>query len=336
MNSRDEVLALFSGQRGKRRHCFSGLANVSAPGLEHLGLKFAEVHTDPAKMAAAAATTYRLFGFESAVVPFDLGVEAGALGASVDFHADVPFPIYPTVQPIAAGPQNFRLDPPAAITRHERIATVIEAIRLLKEDVGSEIVVGAWVPGPFTLAMQVVGLLELTTAVATDPDAVGLVLDPLTDVLAEVALAYRAAGADFITVHEMGGSPGFLGPPSFRKIIQPRLQRLLAALPSPRVLSVCGKTNRAMTMLAECGADAISVDQTNDVALSRRTLGPDVMIFGNIDPVGTLANGEESAVREAVRRAIYDGVDAVWPGCDLAPLVPAANMRAMADEARKN
>lgn len=337
MNSRDEVLALLNGQRGKRKPCFSGLANVTAPGLDRLGLRFAEIHTDPAKMAAAAATTYRLFGWESAVVPFDLGVEADALGAQVDFHDDAPFPIYPSVtQPIAAGPQDFHLDPPADITRRERVATVVEAIRLLKEDVGREIVVGAWVPGPFTLAMQVVDLIELTTAVATDPATVGRVLDPLTDVLAEVALAYRAAGADFITVHEMGGSPGFLGPPAFKNIVQPRLQRLLAALPSPRVLSVCGNTNRAMPLLAECGADAISVDQTNDLARSRETLGPGVLLFGNIDPVGRLADGDEAGVRLAVRRAIDAGADAVWPGCDLAPVVPAANLRAMVEEARSD
>jgi multidrug efflux pump subunit AcrB len=40
-----------------------------------------QVQADPAKMAAAATTTYRLFGFESAVVPTDICVEAGALGA---------------------------------------------------------------------------------------------------------------------------------------------------------------------------------------------------------------------------------------------------------------
>lgn len=337
MNSRQEVLALLAGQRDQaaRKPCFSGLASVTLPGLEHLGLHFSEIHSDAAKMAAAAATTWRLYGFESAVVPFDLGVEAGALGATVDFHADAPQPIYPSVtEPLAAEPSEFHLVPPPDITRRERVSIVVEAIRSLKLEVGREVVVGAWVPGPFTLALQVVQMLELITAVAKDPQMVGRVLDPLTDVLVEVALAYRAAGADFITVHEMGGSPGFIGPPAFQKIVQPRLRRLLAELPPPRVLSVCGNTNRAMPLVADCGADAISVDQTNDLERSRATLGPAVMLFGNIDPVATLGGGSEADVRAAVRRAIDEGADAVWPGCDLWPVVPPANMQAMVDEAR--
>ena len=39
-----------------------------------------------AKMARAAASTYRVSGFGSAVVPLDLCVEAEALGATVDFR----------------------------------------------------------------------------------------------------------------------------------------------------------------------------------------------------------------------------------------------------------
>jgi [methyl-Co(III) methanol-specific corrinoid protein]:coenzyme M methyltransferase len=152
-------------------------------------------------------------------------------------------------------------------------------------------------------------------------------------VIAEVALAYRAAGADFITVHEMGGSPGFLGPPAFNQFVLPRLQRLFAALPAPRVLSVCGDTNASMAALAQAGADALSVDQTNDLARSRAALGPEALLFGNLDPIGTLALGDEDGVRRAAEAAIAAGADAVWPGCDLWPEVPAANLRAMVEAA---
>jgi len=268
-------------------------------------------------------------------VPFDLGVEAGALGARVDFHADAPYPIYPTIQPLADSPQELRVAAGAGAAGRGRVPVVLEAIRLLRERAGGEAAVGAWVPGPYTLALQLVSLTEMLTAIARYPADVGRILDELTEPLIEVALAYRAAGADFITVHEMGGSPGFIGPRSFERLVQPRLQRLLAALPAPRVLSVCGNTNKAMPLLAACGADALSVDQMNDLARSRETLGPEALLFGNIDPVGTLANGTEAEVRAAVRAAIAAGADAVWPGCDLAPNAPVENLRAMTDEAAK-
>ena len=131
-----------------------------------------------------------------------------------------------------------------------------------------------------------------------------------------------------LTIHEMGGSPGVLGPRRFETFVLPPLQKLLASLPKPRVLSVCGNTNGAMPLLAQAGADAISVDQLNDLAASRAAL-PNTLLFGNLDPVGLLANGTEAQVRQAMTEAIASGVDAVWPGCDLYPPTPLENLRTM-------
>jgi len=340
VGSREEVLGLLNGVRPSRKPCFSGLISVTEPGLASAGLNFGEVHTDSTKMTTAALTSNRLFGFESAVVPLDLCVEASALGARVDFRADAPRPEFPMiVEPLASRAADFNSKLEGDVTRYERVALVLDALRILKEQVGAPndvpFVVGAWITGPVTLAMQVLDIRNLTADMAREPDAVGRVLDTLTDLLVQVASAYRAAGADFITIHEMGGSPGFVGPPVFKTLILPRLKRLLAALSPPRVLSVCGNTNRAMQLLAECGADALSVDQANDLAHSREVLGADALLFGNIDPIGTLSNGDEASVRAAVRGALDAGVDAIWPGCDLWPPVPAANMHALVDETRK-
>ena len=331
-NPRQQVLALLNGERGGRTPCFSGMINITLPGLEAAGLRFSEIHTDPTKMAAAAATTFQLFGFESAVVPTDMCVEAGALGARVDFLEDAPEPAFPlAAEPLAASADEFRLDV-HDVTRHERIKTVIEAIRLLKQGIGEHVIVGGWVPGPLTLAMQVIELSNFYADIVRTPQAVARVLDQLTDVLGQVALAYRTAGADFVTVHEMGGSPGVIGPRAFERLALPCLQRLIGGLPAPRVLSVCGNTNRALPLLIDVGAEAISVDQTNNLARSRELIGSRGLLFGNIDPVAVLAEGEEGDVRRAVRAAVAAGADAVWPGCDLVPRTPAPNLRAMMEE----
>ncbi len=335
--SRDAVLALLGGHRGQRIPCFSGLINVTAPGLDSLNLRLSEVHTDAVKMASAAATTFKLFGFESAVVPLDICVEAGVLGAQVDFREAAPQLELPrVVAPLASSSEELDVNVPPDLVHHERISIVVEAIQILKNEVGQEIAVGAWVPGPYTLATLLIDLTTFLTETIKSPDSVGRVLDLLTDMLIEVALVYHTAGADFITVHEMGGSPGFIGPPQFETLVLPRLQRLLAGLPAPRVLSVCGNTDQSMGLLAEAGADALSVDQLNDLAQSREKLGAEVVLCGNIDPVGTLANEDEPGVRRAVAGAIEAGVDAVWPACDLLPQVPAVNMQALVAEAGRH
>ena len=140
------------------------------------------------------------------------------------------------------------------------------------------------------------------------PREVARALDRFTEALIATANAYRDAGADFITIHEMGGSPGVIGPAAFSELILPRLRRLTASIPLPTILSVCGNTNKAMEFLAQAGASALNVDQTNDLSHSRAVLGPDVLLFGNIDPVGVIAHGRPEQIRAAVESAAKAGV----------------------------
>jgi len=329
-NSRAEVLALLHGERLNRRPRFSGLISVTQAGLAQAGVTLSAAHTHPAQLAAAAASSYHLAGFESAVLPLDLCVEAEALGAVLDYGGGLHEPPLPrVVRAAAASPEAFVLPPGGPITARGRLPVVGAALAQLRAEVGDQVVIGAFVPGPFTLAMQVIEAGQLLYAVAEAPALVATLLDQLTPVLIEVAQFYRASGADFITVHEMGGSPGYLGPKPFENLVLPPLQQLLSALPAPRVLSICGRTNRAIHLLAAAGADALNVDQTNDLAASRAALGPDVRLFGNLDPIGLLTDGDPAQVAAAVRAALAAGADAIWPGCDLYPLMPEANLRAL-------
>jgi uroporphyrinogen-III decarboxylase len=127
----------------------------------------------------------------------------------------------------------------------------------------------------------------------------------------------------------MGGSPGFIGPAKYEQFAYPAEKLLIEKLPEPCVLSVCGNTNRSMHLLAQTGAKAISVDQLNDLAESRKAL-TGRLLFGNIDPVVTLWQGETARVREAVLEAKQAGVDGIWPGCDLVPQTSIENLKAFA------
>jgi [methyl-Co(III) methanol-specific corrinoid protein]:coenzyme M methyltransferase len=131
----------------------------------------------------------------------------------------------------------------------------------------------------------------------------------------------------------MGGSPGALGPKLFESIVLPHLQELVSALPQPVVLSACGRTNGTMKLLAASGADALSVDQTNDLAASRDEV-PDVLLFGNLDPVGLISQGTPSQIGEAVTGVVRSGANAVWPGCDLFPQTPLENLCALVDASK--
>lgn len=327
MSSRNQILGLLHGDRSTSPPTFGALSTIIAPALDARGLAFHEIHRDPVKMVAAAASAYELYGLPSATLPSDLVLEAEAMGARVDFRDDMPIPMWPIVpEPLFDSPAEIVI-PPGDFTRRGRIPLVLDALRRLKQRVGNEIVVGAWIAGPFTVANYLVDYQSLMPAVRMSPDQVAHALDVITEALLGVVAAYQQAGADFVTIHEMGGSPGVLGPRVFGDLVLGRLQTLIHAISAPTILSVCGNTNQAMELLAESGATALAVEHTNNLTRSRQLIGDRMLLFGNLDPVGLIANGTVEQVRAGKQAAIQAGVDAVMPGCDLYLETPEENMR---------
>jgi [methyl-Co(III) methanol-specific corrinoid protein]:coenzyme M methyltransferase len=86
-------------------------------------------------------------------------------------------------------------------------------------------------------------------------------------------------------------------------------------------------------MMAECGADGLTVDIKCDVRKGREILGPDVLFMGNLDTY-TMTCDEKTPVQTSIdhiKDMIDGGVDAVMPGCDLWPAIIEENMKACVD-----
>lgn len=328
MTSRQAILDLLSGKKIETQPAFSGLIHITAEGLQSEGLALHEVHRDARKMARASATTFRLSGLPSAVAPLDLYVEAEAIGSSIDFRENEDYSFPRTVKPLFSSTKLItdEIGDNIELLNRGRIKLVCEALELLKEDIGQDAVIGGMIPGPFTLLLFLIEPGGLFADMKRQPNAVQDALTHLCSFLARVAQVYRNAGADFITVHDMGGSPGFIGPAKYEQFAYPAEKLLITQLPRPHVLSVCGNTNKSMPLLAQTGADAISVDQLNDLFVSRESLR-NSLLFGNIDPVAALWHGSETDITEAVQKAKQAGVDAIWPGCDLVPQTSISNLK---------
>jgi MtaA/CmuA family methyltransferase len=330
VTTRQTVLEVLSGKKIDAQPAFSGLIHITAEGLLREGLAFHELHKDPRKMARAAASTFKLSGMPSAVAPLDMLVEAQAIGSSVDFRENGELAFPRTVRPLFASTKliTSEIGDSFEILNRGRIRLVCDALELLKEDIGKDAVIGGMIPGPFTLLLFLVEPGGLFADMKRNPEAIHAALGNLCELLTRVAQVYRNAGADFITVHDMGSSPGFIGPAKYEQFAFPAEKLLMTQLPSPHVLSVCGNTNKSMHLLAQTGADAIAVDQLNDLRESRKML-KDVLLFGNVDPVEQLWQGNPAQIDEAVRAAKAAGVDAVWPGCDLVLQTPIENLKAL-------
>lgn len=334
MNSKERVVNLLLGKEVDRPACYSGMGNVTTAGLDQYGYQFAKVHGDAKMMADAAASSYKLFGYECAVVPFDLCMEAEAIGCVMNPYEEVDQLLYPTIkEKVCHSEEEMTTFPiPADIATKGRVPLICDAIKLLQADIGNEVAIGTYVLGPFTLAGQLMDLNDLFKLSFKKPDHVNAMLDRLANVTIDIAKALRAAGADYICIREMGATTDVLSPKVFRNVIAPHLKKVREALADvPTILHICGGTNSIMKILEEVGCNAISIETKNNMTKSREDLGAEPLIFGNVDAYNILVNGTKEDVEKATLAALEATLDAVWPSCDIWPTAPIENLKAMVD-----
>lgn len=344
LSSRERVLRFFRKEKIDRIPCFSGMGNVILDGLDPLGWRFAELHQDAYKMAMAAATTYRLTGYECAVVPYDYTIEGEALGSTVNFYPErreqrVLYPIILDHEPPAADTvKDIDLEAIKKVKASGagRIPLVVDAIRLLKKEIGDEVAVAGYILGPYGIAGQITSVVNLSKAVLKDTDLVHKLLKVLTDFIADEVKVFREAGADYVTIREMTSATELLSPATYEKLILPHLQDLFSQVDHPKIMHSCGDTDANMVCMKKAGADFISVEQKNHIVESRKVLaGTDIRLMGNIDVYKVLTTATPEEIDAVVKTAIEEGVNAVWPACDIWPEAPKENLIAMVAATKK-
>jgi [methyl-Co(III) methanol-specific corrinoid protein]:coenzyme M methyltransferase len=324
LTGKERIMKMFNKEPIDRMPCFSGQGAVTVQAIEKMNTQFAKIHNDADLMAGAALTSARMWGLEAVVVPFDMATVAEAMGRGVSLYDNVEGIIYPTV------PNKWEdldaIDIPEDFMDKGRMPVVDNAFKKLMKD-APDLAVGAWVLGPFTLAGQIMELDVLLKGLKKKADQIDAFLGKVTKVTIDLCKHYENLGVDFITVREMGSGTDLLSPRMWKTLIQPNLTKVFDAISIPAVNHICGSTDMIIEMMHECGADAISVDQKNNIAETRKKLGNDILLFGNFDPYGTLTTMEDtSEVAEVIKKCIDNGVDSVWPGCDIWPDVKKENM----------
>jgi [methyl-Co(III) methanol-specific corrinoid protein]:coenzyme M methyltransferase len=326
LTGKERVLKMFKNEPLDRMPCFSGQGTVTVQAIEKMETQFAKIHNDAELMAGAALISARMWGLDGLVIPYDMAIVAEAMGRGVSLYDSAEGIIYPTV------PNKWKdldeIDIPENYMSQGRMPVVDKAFEILKNE-APDLAVGAWVLGPFTLAGQIMELDILLKGLKKKKDQIEAFLGQVTQVTIDLCKHYESLGVDFISVREMGSGTDLLSPRMWKTLIQPNLTKLFDAISIPSVNHICGSTDMIIEMMNECGADALSVDQKNDVVETRKKLGDDVLIFGNFDPYGTLTTLEDiSEVENVIKQCVDNGVDAVWPGCDIWPDVKQENMEA--------
>ena len=333
LTPKERVNRLFKREPIDTMPCFSGMGMVTIQVINEMGIRFPEVHTSAEYLARSAVLTTEMFGFDAAIIPYDMGTVPEAMGRGISLYENSDDILYPTVPSKWATIDNVEIS--EDFMSQGRMPLVDEAFELIKAQTHGNLAMGGWVLGPFTMAGQIVELDLFIKGVRKFKEKTETFMEKMTDLVIKVAKHYEALGVDYMNIREMGTGSDLLSPKVWEILIGPNLKKIFDAIEIPVINHICGSTDLIIEMMNECGADAISVDQKNNLAESRKKLGDDVLLLGNFDPYGTLVTGDVSNVEPVIKKCIDDGADAVWPGCDIWPDAKKENVEAFVETIRK-
>jgi uroporphyrinogen decarboxylase len=265
---------------------------------------FMTVATTTELAAAATLMPVERLGVDAAVLFADIMLPLASLG--------VPFEIRPGVGPVIPDPIRSRADVeqlgflPAA----EATPYVLDALRLLKAELGERAALLGFAGAPFTLACYLVEgkpAREFPRAKALmygDPATWHALMEALTRVTIDYLKAQIDAGADAVQLFDSW--LGLLDSETYEAMALPYTRRIFAAVtPLAPAIHFSTGTVALLEQIAASGCTTVSVDwrQPLDVAWSR--LGGDVGIQGNLDPALLLASWPAVArgARDVLERA---------------------------------
>jgi MtaA/CmuA family methyltransferase len=312
---------------GEEVESFPAIIPINPPIVDIMkscGIFWPEAHRQAGPMAELASACQETLEFNAVNVPFDMTVEAEALGCELLWKDGVAA----TPQVKERSPDEKLPDFDERVLDRGRVPVVLQAVSLLRQRFADAIPVVSFFEGPFTLAGLVTGVNNIYRNLLRDPGRVKRILETMCRVIVSYALGQLKAGADTAIMLD----PNVMGLTrrQFVEFVLPLYREITAAIDSPLILHICGDTNPILDTVDQTGFAAFSFDhpavQVRDV---RAALSPSMRIIGSVPTVTHLLQGTRDEVFEVSLELIDQGVDFLAPSCFTPPESPLENVRAM-------
>lgn len=240
---------------------------------------------------------------EATLMPIDrFGVDGAVLFADIMLPLDgmgVPFEIRPGVGPVIENPLRTEaaIDAIRVVDPEEGTPYVLEALRMLRGELGDRAALLGFAAAPFTLACYLVEgrpTKEYPTTKALmlgQPELWHKLMSALTDITIRYLKGQVRAGADVVQLFDSW--LGLLDEASFRTCVQPYTAQIFEAMRglAPTVHFSTG-TVQLLEAIGETGPDVVSVDWRLPIDVAWERLGHRTGIQGNLDPARLMAPWE--------------------------------------------
>ena len=283
-------------------------------------------------LAFCQLETWKRFGYDAVAVFADNSLEAEALGSKVSY----PENSYPHIDEYCLN--NIHDWKHLSIPDPEvdgRMPVIIEACRIVKEQVGEDAAVVGTVQGPMTLAGQLLGIEKLIYFIVDHPEEFCNLLDFTTRVTVTFGKSLIDAGVHVIHVFDPSSSCSVINRAVFSEYVLPNLTHAFREFKDNGApicwLNITGQTEPILDLFPETGADLFNIDYLVPISVAMEKLSHHC-INGNIKPFNFISGEEEVIQREAealLEATRSRGGFILSPGCEIPLEAKVNNIEAM-------
>lgn len=335
MNSRKRILAVLEGKKPDMTPIFPKIAFANVIACEGMTVK--QYMTDPCCMAKACIEAYKKFGWDGVSLHTDISSEGKALGSIYEQPENSPPILKKYLLEDLEHLEKVSIPDPNTT---ESMKTVVEAVRLVKKEIGDEAYILAWTNGPLNVAGQIYNLDELLVSLIEEPDKVHQLLEICTNVAITYARALIEAGADMIAYGHATASSNVISKNCYLEFALPYEKRLVRAIHEKRAKAlthICGNIENIIDVIAQNGSDVVDFDYVCNIDRLRMKV-PEKIYRGNINPA-LFAMGTHKEIEDAVRKLLaQEGTEEKFflgSGCEINLNTPVENIQAFVEAGRK-
>jgi [methyl-Co(III) methanol-specific corrinoid protein]:coenzyme M methyltransferase len=293
--------------------------------MDAVGVSFPHAHLDANAMAELALAGHEILEFDTVMPEYSVHQESAALGCEVDWGDRDTMPDGKTF-PHA----DFSdVDVPENILEKPSMRVVLDALSILRRNVGDEVAVVGKVMGPWTLSYHVAGTQNFLLQIGMGETAkVIRMMRQLMSVTIGFAKAQFQAGADVVVLadHVTGD---LAGPYHYEELLLPIHREITPQVGGPLILHVCGNCNDRLDLFAKGGFEAYHFEWQMDAKAVVKKVGHLMSLVGCINNAQVLYQGKPDEAYAQARYAIEAGVNVIGPECAIPLATPVENLKAI-------
>ncbi len=331
MNSIERITAAVTFQKSDRIPVIAQVFGHSALVSGHNLSEYVHSGEIAAKCQLNALKRY---GYDAVFAIFDTCIETEAAGSHILYRED----FYPTVQSYALTPNTdmnlLKIPDPY---KDGRMPELLNAVKILSQEVGNETLVVGCIAGPMTLATQLIGIEDTLYSAIDDSAQFEKLLDYATEVGIAFGAAQIEAGAHLPLIFDPSASPAVVPSNFFREFILPRHKKIFKSFKSAgsvtNWLHIAGPVLPILPFYAEIGVNIANIDYCIDPIKAQEAL-PNVCIDGNIKPLAFVEAAPDEIRTEAEKiMQLFStrGGFILSSGCEIPPESKPENIAALVE-----